>query len=187
VEYDTSRELWFCDIEFSNPTSYAPLVRMALARYQSHSIQGVELSRVVLADFVQLAPDRSAVVSINPTDPAQARVFVGGLAPGGPATPLLTVNIEQRMPRALTNMGWEPAPSSVVTVTEDQPAPNQPDNVLWAGTVVFKSAPAIGDYRVVIREFERIAIWTGSTSGDTEYGQRLVYAAIIPYDYPAIA
>ncbi len=187
VEYDTSRELWFCDIEFSNPTSYAPLVRMALARYQSHSIQGVELSRVVLADFVQLAPDRSAVVSINPTDPAQARVFVGGLAPGGPATPLLTVNIEQRMPRALTNMGWEPAPSSVVTVTEDQPAPNQPDSVLWAGTVVFKSAPAIGDYRVVIREFERIAIWTGSTSGDTEYGQRLVYAAIIPYDYPAIA
>ncbi len=122
VQYDKTRGMWFCDIEFTNPSSYAPLVRMALARYQSHSIQGVELSRVVLADFVQLTPDRSAVVSINPTDPTQARVFVGGLAPQGPASPSLSVTVEQRMPKALSNMGWEPATSSVVTVTEDSPA-----------------------------------------------------------------
>jgi hypothetical protein len=187
VQYDQARGLWYCDIVFNNPASYAPLVRMALARYQSHSIQGVELSRVVLADFVQLTPDRSAVVSINPTNPSQARVYVGGLAPQGPATPLLTVTVEQRMPKVMTNMGWEPAPSSVVAVTEDQPAPNQPDSVLWAGTVTFKTTPAAGDFRVVVREFERIPIWSGSAGGATEYGQRLVYAAIVPYDYPAIA
>ena len=187
VQYDQARQLWFCDIEFSNPTSYAPLVRMALARYQSHSIQGVELSRVVLADFVQLTPDRSAVVSINPTNPSQARVFVGGLAPQGPSTPLLTVSVEQAMPKVMTNMGWEPAPSSVVTVTEDQPAPNQPGSVLWAGTVAFATAPAAGDFRIVVREFEQIPVWSGSAREATVYGQRLVYAAIIPYDYPAIA
>jgi hypothetical protein len=187
VQYDPQRELWFCDIELSNPESYAPLLRMALARYQSHSLQGVELSRVVLADFVQLTPDRSAVVSINPMNPSQARVFVGGLAPQGPASPLLTVTVEQRIPTILTDMGWQAAPAKIVTVTEDQPAPNQPDSVLWAGTVAFQTAPASGDFRVVVREFERIPIWQGSTSAPVEYGQRLVYAAIIPYDYPALA
>ncbi len=187
VQYDQKRRLWFCDIEFRNPASYAPLVRMALARYQSHSIQGVELSRVVLADFVQLTPDRSAVVSINPTTPSQARVFVGGLAPQGPATSILTVTVEQRMPRVMTNMGWEAAPSSVVTVTEDQPAPDQPGSLLWAGTVAFNTAPETGNFRIVVREFERIPVYSGSAGGGTQYGQRLVYAAIIAYDYPPIA
>lgn len=186
VEYDESRGVWFCDIEFNNPTSYAPLVRMALARYQSHSIQGVELSRVVLADFVQLSPDRSAVVSINPATPGTARVFVGGLAPQGPASPLLTVTVERRMPNALTDMGWEAAPSSAVTIQEDSPAPDQPGSVLWSGSVTFQSPPASDEFRIVVRECERIRIYTGTTGGTPEYGQRLVYAAIIPYDYPAL-
>lgn len=187
VQYDASRQLWFCDIEFNNSTSYAPFVRLALARYQSHSIQGVELSRVLLADFVQLTPDRSAVVSINPLNPAIARVYVGGLAPQGPLAPTLTVTVEQRMPNVLSDMGWQAASSSAVSVTEDQPAPNQPNSVLWSGTIAFSNTPAQGEFRLVVREFELIAIWTGSTGGAPVYGQRLVYAAIVPYDYPALA
>jgi hypothetical protein len=187
VHYDAERQLWFCDIEFSNADSYAPLVRMALSRYQSHSITGVELSQVALADFVQLSPDRSAVLSINPTDPTQARVFVGGLAPSGPSTPILTVTVEQRNPKALTDMGWEVAPVSIVTVTEDAPAPSQPAAVLWSGTVSFVTPPEEGNFRIVVREFERIPVYTGSIINPPVLGQRLVYAAIIPYDYPAIA
>jgi len=183
VQYDESRQLWFCDIALGNPSSYMPFVRLALARYQSHSIQGVELSRVVLADFVQVAPDRSAVLSIDPAVPTRARVFVGGLAPQGPASSILTVTVEQRMARVLTDMGWEPAPASAVTVAEDSPAPNQPASVLWSGTVLFAKKPEAGSYRVVIREFERIPIYNGE-AGTVEFGQRLVYAAIIPYDPP---
>ena len=183
VQYDESRQLWFCDIALGNPSSYMPFVRLALARYQSHSIQGVELSRIVLADFVQVAPDRSAVLSIDPAVPTRARVFVGGLAPQGPASSILTVTVEQRMARVLTDMGWEPAPASAVTVAEDSPAPNQPASVLWSGTVLFAKKPEAGSYRVVIREFERIPIYNGE-AGTVEFGQRLVYAAIIPYDPP---
>ena len=40
VAYDSGRGLWYCDIEFSEIYSYSPFVRLALARYQSHSIQG---------------------------------------------------------------------------------------------------------------------------------------------------
>jgi hypothetical protein len=190
VEYDRQRRLWYCDIEFQNSLSYAPFVRLALARYQTHSVTGVELSRVTLADFVQLTPDRSAVVSINPTDPSQARLFVGGLAPEGPNTSLLTVSVEQRLPGVLTDMGWMPAQAVAVTVTEDTPAPEQPGSTLWSGTVQFKKAPPPGEFRVVVREYERIPFLADSgadLNAPAGLGLRLVYAAIVPYDYPALS
>ena len=51
----------------------------------------------VLADFVQLAPDRSAVLSIDPANPKTARVFVGGLTPEGPRPLRYAVTVERRM------------------------------------------------------------------------------------------
>lgn len=66
VEYDSDRKLWFCDIEIDAGHSYYPFVRMALARFQPNSIPNAHLSRVVLADFVQLAPDRTTSVTFGP-------------------------------------------------------------------------------------------------------------------------
>jgi hypothetical protein len=185
VQYDEARRIWFCDIQFSGVAAYGVFVRMALARYQSHSIQGVELSKVVLADIVQLSSDRSAVVSIDPANPRQARVFIAGLAPSGPQAALLQVFVEQRTPKVPTDAGWQPAPSSVVTVSEDSPAPSVPGNLLWAGTVAFAADPKPGNYRIVVREYEQIPIYAGPDAPSTQLGQRLVYAAIIPYDVPA--
>ena len=51
--------------------SYFPFVRLALAAYQPFSMstpETVHLSRVIMTDFVQLAPDRRA-------DPAHADFF----------------------------------------------------------------------------------------------------------------
>jgi hypothetical protein len=61
-EYHAERGLWFCDLQFDTGDAYAPFLRLALARYQPDSLPGLELSRMVLADFVQLAPNRSAGV-----------------------------------------------------------------------------------------------------------------------------
>jgi hypothetical protein len=68
--YDEERQLWYCDIVIDPGRSYFPFVRLALARYQPKSISwggkdagDVKLSRVVLADFAQLAPDRFASVT----------------------------------------------------------------------------------------------------------------------------
>lgn len=41
-------------------------VRLALARYQPDSIPGLELSRVVLADFGQVPPQRTVTVTPDP-------------------------------------------------------------------------------------------------------------------------
>jgi hypothetical protein len=82
VHYDPDRRLWYCDIEVSPRTSYFPFIRLALARYQpvSRGVQGgTHLSPVVLADFMQLAPDRW--LHVNPVDRARSptrRVVVYG-------------------------------------------------------------------------------------------------------------
>jgi hypothetical protein len=70
VDYDDQhgRRLWYCDIEMNMGEAYFPFVRLALARYQPQSLADAHLSRVVLADFIQLLPDRSASITFDPID-----------------------------------------------------------------------------------------------------------------------
>ena len=61
-QYDSGRDLWYCDIQVDmrRLPGYWPFIRLALARYQPMSIDPQhELSKIVVAEFSQLAPDRS--------------------------------------------------------------------------------------------------------------------------------
>lgn len=182
VGYDASRRLWYCDIEFANTEAYMPFVRLALARYQPSSIAGVELSKVVLADFAQLAPDRAAALTLDPATPAKARLVVGGLAPVGQSVSAIDVTVETRVTDVVSDLGWARAPATVVTVSEDAPAPSQFASVLWSGTIAFAAEPAPGQFRVVVRESEVIESVPPGISGN-----RLVYAAILPFDFAPTA
>ena len=62
VHFDLERKLWYCDIELNPGLAYMPFVRLALVRYQPNAIYGAKVSRVVLADFVQVLPRRKAVL-----------------------------------------------------------------------------------------------------------------------------
>jgi hypothetical protein len=79
--YDAVRGLWYCDIEIDPGEAYFPFIRLALARYQPHSLRwqtgDVKLSRVVVADFAQLAPDRT--VSVATLSETELSVAVSGV------------------------------------------------------------------------------------------------------------
>jgi hypothetical protein len=188
VGFDASRRLWYCDITFENASAYTPFVRLALARYQPHSIPGVELSHVILADFAQLSPDRSAVVSVDPANPSHARVFIGGLAPQGPYRSSIVVTVQSRKGDIESDLAWEEAPPGVVSVLPDIPAPDQPDSILWSGTVGFTTPPPPGRFRIVVTEHE---VWpidptpVEITLEVQSLGSRIVYAAVIPYNFPS--
>lgn len=62
VQFDASRNLWYCDIALNTGATYTPMVKLALARYQPNSLAGVELSRIRLADIISLEPGRTATV-----------------------------------------------------------------------------------------------------------------------------
>lgn len=184
VSYDSARGLWYCDITFGGSMSYMPFVRLALARYQPHTITGVELSRVALADYAQLTPDRSAVLTIDPSDPRQAQLFIGGVAPDANPPPDIAVAVERRLTNVMSDIGWESAPASEVTVTENSPDASEPKAALWSGRIAFSQVPSPNRYRVVIREYERIPIDPTDGTTGAIYGERLVYLSIMAYDFP---
>jgi len=186
VHYDPERQLWFCDISLDLPYTYAPFVRLALARYQPHSLPGVELSHVVLADFAQLTPSRSAVVTIDPFQPKRLRVVISGLGPEGPLWNQVIVTVQQRPKGMGGDLGWTESPDSVTTVTSDSSSPQPPDAALWVGDVTFAKGSEGPQYRLLIREYEFIQAEAGATEG-VEYHDnqgrafqgRLIYADTI--------
>lgn len=60
VHFDQDKGLWYSDIVIDGVDAYFPFIRLALARYQPYSVEHTHLSRVALADFIQLTPDRFA-------------------------------------------------------------------------------------------------------------------------------
>lgn len=58
------RDRWFADVEIPHlaAVSYCPFVQLAVARYQPHSLLGLELSAVVQCEPVQVLPDRRLVL-----------------------------------------------------------------------------------------------------------------------------
>lgn len=103
VDYDQARDLWYCDIDVEPGPAYQPFVRLALARYQPVSVPDAHLSCVVLADFVQLAPDRFATVVFDQSDPATATITLSGPAPNA------------------TEVASEPGPARVTVEKRHQP------------------------------------------------------------------
>jgi hypothetical protein len=191
-EYDKERQLWFADLTLDTPTAtYAPFVRLALVRYQPHALLDAKVSRVVLADFAQLTPDRSAIVTSDPYRPRAVNVVVSGVTPRAPGPApderpnTIRVRVQERDPAITTDLGWRDVSPAKATVTtrRDGAVGSQPDLGLWAGTVSFAADPEPGEFRLLIEEHESIA----SDSAPREArSDRLVYAESFELDHALV-
>ena len=157
VQWDEERLLWFADISIGAGQSYFPFVKLALVRYQPASLKGVEVSRVVQADFIQLAPNRS----MGLTYPSTTQVNIEVLGPGYFET---TSRATPDTMRAYLQLK--------VVATSDPDLqwiidPSQPDGVLltissqtetltqWNGTLTLPQARGTTPYRILVAEFEQ--------------------------------
>lgn len=126
VGFDAERQLWYADIAVDIPKgSYFPFVRLAVARYQPMSLTAgdadaafpagetnLHLSTPVTCDFMQITPDRVAV--IVPVKNNAFRVVVYGDSPkpepndGSPKTwpTFITVRTQVRDEKADPVTGW---------------------------------------------------------------------------------
>ena len=184
-KFDAERKLWYVDVEIDAGNAYYPFVRLALVRYQPSSIEHAHLSRVVMADFAQLTPDR--VASVTPTSATQVNVQVGGSSYvhttgktdnstlAGPG--IVEVSLEDEDPTvADPDLRWKPlaigaGPYALVAGG----GPN--GTTIWSGQL---SRPANSRCRLVIREFEQLPV-DGIVNVITNpsgaaIGRRLVYA-----------
>jgi len=158
ANFDADRKLWFCDVDVDIGTAYSPFIRLALARYQPNSVPGVELSRVVLADFAQLTPDRAASVVFQPgrgaprlTVTLSGRSYDSTVVKPGPG--IAQVTVEQRDPKISGDLGWKP-------VGDPVPMPGQLGNrgglAVWSAKLTLPSALAPNKFRLVLEQFEEI-------------------------------
>lgn len=171
VVWDDDRKRWACDVVLPPGTVYDPFVRLGLARYQGGSIAGLELSPMSTVEWVQLAPDRSATVTLDLVDFTKVTVTVAGrsaqgtaAAPGQPNR--VSVIVQQTSLGKSGDLDW-----TVVGPADGQPlnAATQPDGtVLWTGTLRLPTVRLLKTYRIVITETERF-----------EGGGRLVYSDVV--------
>lgn len=192
-QYDAERKLWFADltIDLLDGPTYAPFVRLALVRYQPHALDDARISRVALASFAQLTPDRVATVTADPHHQRTLRITISGVAPSGPppagpapSRPERPTHIQvriQKKPPGGGELDWQDAPAAEASVTQvyEGQALFQKDLGLWVGSVTFTTAPAPGAYRLLIEEFEYIS---ANHAENRRAPGRIIYMEIIEVD-----
>jgi hypothetical protein len=201
VEFDRERGLWYSDLTINLPEeTYMPFVRLALVRYQPHALVDAKVSRVVLADFAQLTPHRSAMVTSDPHHSRTLRVVVSGVAPRGPQAVVhaeprvaelskhptqIRVRVQQRDPTIHSDLAWRDVAPDVATVQAgfDDHLSAQPDVMMWAGAVSFAKKPAAGQFRLLIEEYEYISANYSLVEGRVaRQPGRLIYAEAFELD-----
>jgi hypothetical protein len=199
AHFDEHRRLWYCDLTVdTNSTAYAPFVRLALVRYQPHALIDAKVSRVVLADFCQLTPERACTVTADPYERGALAVVVSGPAPRGPvprrratdpaARPTrITVSVQQHDGSTVSDLTWSDAPSFLVEGAEGDTTGSDADFILWTGTVRYTGLPEElrpGRYRLLITEHELLE---ADGLPDPILRERLIYAETLTLEDQLLA
>ena len=201
VHYDSDRKLYYCDLTVDcQEATYAPFIRLALARYQPHALVGAKLSRVVLADFAQLTPERALMVTSDPYAPGVVRLAVSGPSPRGPLPHIeptdslgsdrptrITVAVQVRDPSVHSDLAWSTSPDFAVTRATAVSA-DDADFILWSGSVRHTGDEGLepGHYRLLVTE-EELYEADGAAGHGLDLGTRLVYAETVPLDDSLLA
>ena len=126
VYFDRERKMWYCDIEINPGNTYFPFVRLALARYQPHSVPNAHLSRVVMTDFIQLAPHRTANIFL-----ADGKASIEVLGYSGRNIVADHAQTPLNIPDDLVNLGGSSNPNTNVRVTLESRIPGIPGDLGW--------------------------------------------------------
>ena len=158
-------------------------MRLALARYQQHSLPGVELSRVVLADFMQVAPGRAVSVTLKKF---HGKSYVGSVTLSGrsytkaaksvPGPGYARVILEKR-DTAIDDavVGWKQVGSP--HAMDDVNLPRGAGKGWVAKNILL---PGSGTYRLVVEQYEELPIDKRTKGIQKIVGRRLVFSDVIP-------
>ena len=180
VQPDPSRQLWYCDIEMDPGAEYYPFVRLALARYQVNSVRGAHLSKVVMADFIQLVPERALSATPDPKNPGALLLSVTGAvgAVQGHRRNVLEAIVEENNPNVPGELGWSPVPGAGANESKwQQPGPQQ-----RVASVPLPPAGSGKVYRIVVKEYEEFLDSEVDEAGNPmpRNERRLVYVDVLP-------
>ncbi|NCJ07927.1 hypothetical protein GS597_15710 [Synechococcales cyanobacterium C] len=188
VAFDAQQQKWYCDLTIDAGTTYSPFVRLALVRYQPYALVDAKLSRVVLADFVQLTPERSVMLTADPYQPGQLRIAISGITPTQPTrSNTILIKLQERDDTLQGDLAWRDAAPELA---EFSPTPNDPTitlpaSVLYVGTIKLNGSVQADRYRLVISEYESFP--ADGVAILVPRGSRLIYCETILLDEVLLA
>ncbi len=151
-------------------------------RFQPISVTNAHISRVVLADFAQLAPDRTASLTFDPRRRKEVQLSVCGptyqRSEAVPQPPDLRVRVETLRPDVPEELGWVPAEGAEVEPGRGRGRGERP---LWTGKIKLPVDRGTQRFRAVIEEHEEYLYQPGAPTAvramrATRRASRLVYA-----------
>ncbi|MCW5863678.1 MAG: hypothetical protein KIT52_11290 [Anaerolineae bacterium] len=173
--YDESRGLWTVDLDLPTAGHYFPFIRLALARFQPRALSDVRLSSVMLADFVQTAPDRLLTVARDAGGPGVHRIHVSGAGYTARrafnrvavhAAARVVARLERRRPDiADETLGWA-AVAEAAEVALTPGAVDADGTRHWQGDIAVPEAAAGEMLRLVVREEE---VYENTSAGRPVY------------------
>jgi hypothetical protein len=174
---------WHADIALPGlaAASYNPFVRLAVARYQSESLAGLQLSPVTLTDMVPLLPARTLTVKTQFTLIGLLEATLEGLGPAGPLPNRVDVVVEHRPlpagaldgPFELTALDGDQEELAGWTVTSSR------SGRLGQAIQVELPPPGDGLVRIRVREVEQIGGQAAATAGTpAELSERVVFTDV---------
>jgi hypothetical protein len=154
VRFSEVHQMPFADIVFLSQKAFMPMVRLALARYQQHAIEDCNLSPIVQADFVPLAPGRT--VTVTQTGPASWGLAMRGDSYKDPRHTTSVVQayievVEKSLPEDTAL--WRPVGEPVIL----RPSSVEAWRYHWTGQVRIADPEFLSSHwrrRLVIQEFE---------------------------------
>lgn len=158
IEYDSERQLWFCDLELDSGQAYFPFIRLALARFQPNSVPGAHLSQVVVTHFAQILPERNLVVTFNPSNLKEINISLSGVSylqgQAGSGPGVVEVALETKQLNLPDELGWEPVKDAVITLKPQKTRTVEAGSFIWQGTLSLPKGIKLQDYRIAVREYE---------------------------------
>jgi hypothetical protein len=174
-----SGDSWYADVVLPDTGSYAPLARLAVARYQPSSVGALHLSPVVRTDYVPLLPDRTLTVDVSRfAATREVDVLLEGRGPDGPPGTRIDVSAEQCTDPA--------GGAGLLAFPPDDGATPAWVSVVGGGArlgerATFTMPPDLRPLRLRIREVELFAADEdeGAIGGDSELTQRTVFTDVV--------
>ena len=158
VAWSPDRGMWFVDLTVKLPAeTYAPLIRLALARYQPNSTEGCHLSKVAFADFAPLLPGRRTTLTIDRLQ-RRLKILVEGTipqlrAPSPWRASISAVALNQRRRLGDTELAWatdeELLTELIAAAGGNAGAPSS-----WYGELAWPSISHTIEQRIVVLERE---------------------------------
>jgi hypothetical protein len=161
---DENRNQWYADVTVDMsklPDTYAPFIRLALCRFQPESVDRAHASKTVLAEFVQLAPDRELTATVTGNT---VKVVVTGQGPRGAHPNLMIIALDEADDPDADELGWRPLGSVAGSadlgddlasrLVDAVPGVSQPDGFHWEKTLTFPGNRGDTPLRLIVREVE---------------------------------